>query len=102
MNEDIEEIKELTKKALALAEDTNRMVHKMRRSALWGRFLQLAWWFAIIVISGAAYYIYLQPYVARLEQLYGQVEGTNQQAQNWGAEFQQFLAKFAPPQKPQP
>ena len=90
----------MVKKSLALAEDTNRMVHKMRRSALWARVFQVVWWVLIIGISGAAYYIYFAPYVDRLEQLYGQIEGTSQQTQNWGAEIQQFFNKFSPPQKP--
>ena len=94
MDDDLEELRDMTKKSLALAEDTNRAVHKMRRSALWGRFFQVVWWLLIIAVSGAAYYIYLAPYVGRLEQLYVQVEGTGQQAQNWGTELRQFLDKF--------
>jgi hypothetical protein len=97
MDDDIQEIKQMAKRALALAEDTNRTVHRMRRSAQWARFFQIVWWVAILAVSGAAYYYYLQPYVDRLEQLYGQVEGVNQQGQSWSAELQQFLNKITPP-----
>jgi hypothetical protein len=99
MNDDLEEIKEMSKRTLALAEDTNRMVHRMRRAAAWGRFFQIVWWVVIIAVSGAAYYYYLAPYVNRLEQLYGQVEGINQQGQNWSTELQQFFSHLTPSQK---
>jgi hypothetical protein len=95
MTDDIEELKELVEKNTKLAEDTNRTVHKMRRSALWGRFFQLAWWIAIIAVSGAAYYIYLQPYVGQIEALYEQFKTSGQQVQDF---LQSFGAK--PPDAP--
>lgn len=95
MTDDIEELKELVEKNTKLSEDTNRTVHKMRRSALWGRFFQLAWWIAIIAVSGAAYYIYLQPYVGQIEALYEQFKASGQQVQDF---LQSFGAK--PPDAP--
>ena len=69
-------------------------MHQMRRAARWGRFFQVVWWVLIIAVSGAAYYIYLAPYVNRLEQLYSQVEGAGQQGQTWGSDIQQFFDKL--------
>ena len=87
MTDDIEELKELVEKNTKLAEDTNRTVHKMRRSALWGRALQLVWWAAIIGVSGAVYYIYLQPYVGQIEDLYEQFKTSGQQVQGFIESF---------------
>ncbi len=90
MTDDIEELRALIEKNTKLAEDTNRMVHKLRRSALWGRFFQIVWWVAIIAISGAAYYIYLQPYVGQIEAMYEQFKASGQQVQDF---LQSFGAK---------
>lgn len=87
MTDDIEELRALIEKNTKLAEDTNRMVHKLRRSALWGRFFQIVWWVAIIAISGAAYYIYLQPYVGQIEALYEQFKTSGQQVQDFLQSF---------------
>jgi hypothetical protein len=87
MTDDIEELRALIEKNTKLAEDTNRMVHKLRRSALWGRFFQIVWWVAIIAISGAAYYIYLQPYVGQIEAMYEQFKASGQQVQDFLQSF---------------
>lgn len=94
MNDEIEELKELVKRNTAILEDTNRTVHKMRRSALWGRFFQLAWWFAIIAVSGATYYLYLQPYVGQLTDLYVQLREGSQQAHSFSAQIQDVLLRY--------
>jgi uncharacterized membrane protein len=104
MTDDIKELKELIEKNTKLAEDTNLTVHKMRRSALWGRALQLIWWAAIIGVSGAAYYIYLRPYVGQIEYLYeqfktigqyvGQIEDLHEQFKTIGQQVQDFLQIF--------
>jgi hypothetical protein len=81
---------------LRITKDTNRMVHKMRRSQLWGRFYQVVWWIAILAISGAAYYYYAQPYVDKLTQLYAQVEQGGQQAQSVGSQLSSFFGNWLP------
>ena len=84
MDQEINELKELVRHNTKIAEDTNKIVHSMRRSMRLGRTLRLLWWAALIGISSAAYLIYFQPYVAQLQQLYGN-------AQN-------VLENFRPPQ----
>jgi len=81
---------------LRITKDTNRMVHKMRRSQLWGRFYQVVWWIAILAISGAAYYYYAQPYVDKLTQLYAQVESGGAQAQSVGSQLSSFFGNWLP------
>lgn len=81
---------------LRLTKETNRMVHKMRRSQLWGRFFQIVWWIAIVAISGAAYYYYAAPYVNKIEQLYAQLEQGGAQAQSMGTEVSSFFGNWIP------
>jgi hypothetical protein len=88
---EIEELKELVKQDLAISADTNRAVHKIRRGANWGRLFQFIWWAAIIAVSGAAYYLYLQPYVAKVEALYGNMQQTSARAQTFENQVVSFV-----------
>lgn len=94
VEEEIDELKKLVEKNIEVTEETNRIVHKMRRSALWGRFFQLAWWFAIIAVSGATYYLYLQPYVGQLTDMYVQLREGSQQAHSFSAQIQDVLLRY--------
>ena len=94
MASEIDELKELARRNMAVTEDTNRMVHKMRRSQWWGRVFQFLWWAGIIVISGAAYYYYLQPYMAQLLTLYQKMQQGGVQAQNAAQQLQQMLSSL--------
>ncbi len=87
----LEEVKELVKKDLAMTQDTNRIVHKMQRAARWGRFFQIVWWVAILAVSGAAYYYYLQPYVDKLQGAYANLQATGQKAQSLETQVQNFF-----------
>jgi len=100
MEEDTADLRDLIEKSVALSEDTNRLVHKMRRAQQWGRFFQLAWWVVIIAISGATYYLYFQPYVGKIEQLYEQAQEGTQQVQGWNTQLANFFRNLG--QKPAP
>ena len=90
------DIKELLRRNIAIAEDTNRTVHKLRRAAAWGQFWRIAWWLIIFAVSAAAYYLYLQPYVQKIESLYGQVQQTGTQAQSFGQKVSNFFGSWVP------
>ncbi len=96
MDPDIEELKKLVQENIALSKDTNHIVHGMRRNARWSRFAKVVWWVAIFAISAAAYYLYLQPYLIRLEQMYSTVQTGSQQAQNYQQQFADFFKQFTP------
>lgn len=81
---------------LKLTQDTNRMVHKMRRGMWWGRFFLIVWWVAVLAVSGAAYYYYAQPYVNKVEQLYVQIEQGGQKAQTVGSQISSFFGNWVP------
>ena len=87
MDLDNEELHDLIKKSLALAEENNRILRGMRRSARWGRFFSIAWWLIVIAVSGATYYYYVQPYVETIQQAYGNTQNFQQQL---GQFFSQF------------
>lgn len=82
MEEEIKELRALVKQNLALTQETNHIVRGMRRSARWGRFFSLVWWVAIIAVSGATYYLYLQPYVDTIQKAYGSTKNFEAQIQN--------------------
>ncbi len=91
VEDEIEELKELVEKNIQLSQETNRMVRRMRRTATWGWIFQIVWWLAVAGATGAAYYYYVQPYVARVEHLYGV---TQEQTQHWNNQIGGFLKLF--------
>ena len=98
VEEEIRELRELVEENLAATEETNRLLRKMRRSARWAWIVQIVWWLAIAGVTGAAYYYYVQPYVAKIEQLYGLTE---QQSQSWNDQVTNFLKFFGQQQNSQ-
>ena len=74
--------------------DTNRMVHKLRRGILWGRFFTVAWWIVVVAVSGYTYYIYAQPYVDKLLHVYAQVQQGTAQAQSLQSEVSGFFGNW--------
>lgn len=57
-----------------LVEENNKLLRKMRRAALWGRITHMLYWVIIIGISVGAY-LYIQPYVEKLQGIYGGFKG---------------------------
>ena len=96
MDEDIQELKALVKQNLALTQELNHTVRKMRRAAAWNRFFQLVWWVFVLVASWAAYYYYLEPYVGKIEQIYAQYGASSGQSQQLSQEVQNFLKTLTP------
>jgi hypothetical protein len=70
----IDELKELVRRSIALAEDTNRTLHKMRRGAIWGRVFSLLFWIIVIVVPTVAAYYYFAPYINSIHQLYDSIQ----------------------------
>jgi hypothetical protein len=87
VDEEIDELKELVRHNTKVAEETNRIVHGMQRSARWGVFFRIFWWLTIFGISSALYFYYVQPYVAEIERLYGGAKGWSEQISNF---FEQY------------
>lgn len=79
----IEELKELVRQNTALAKETHAMVKSMRNASRWARLLKLLWIVLIAAISFGAY-IYLQPYLENIMQLYTTAQGAVEQARQFG------------------
>jgi len=70
MDLETEELKELVERTLKLSEDTNHVVHKLRRNQVWHTLIGLLWWLGVVGLLGAAYYYYLAPYIEQVLRLY--------------------------------
>ncbi len=83
---------------LEITKDTNRIVHKMRRSMLWGRFFYLLVWLILILGPAAAYYFYfqsyVQPYIVKVQQLEAQLQQANQTTQTYQNQISSFFGTF--------
>ena len=91
VEDDIEELKELVKENIAATQENTRMLRRMRRGAFWGWVFYIIWWLVIGGVAGAVYYYYLQPYVNKVEALYGV---SQQESQNWNEQVANFLKYF--------
>lgn len=69
-----QEIKELLKRNLEVAEKSLDILQKMRRASLWGRFFHLLKW-AIIIGAMVWSYLALQPYLQKFIGLGQQLKG---------------------------
>ena len=98
MDSQIEELKELMRQNIALAQDTNRTLHKIRRGAVWSRLLSIAWWLIILGTSAAAYYYYFQPHLVELIHLYQQMAKGGTQAQTAQQQLSSFFGNILPKQ----
>ena len=83
------------KELLELTKENNKLLRKMRRSAMIGGVIRLIYWVAIIGTPIFLYYSFLQPYLAQLLDIYSQVQGGAENLQNVGSQglgglFQKF------------
>ncbi|MBN2094038.1 MAG: hypothetical protein JW740_01580 [Candidatus Zambryskibacteria bacterium] len=68
------EEKEMLKKTLELAQENNKMLHKIRHSLFWGRIARIAYWLIIIGTAVGVYY-YISPFIDSAINAYGNVKG---------------------------
>ena len=94
MDTDIEELREKVQRIGELVEDTNQVVHKMHRAAMWGRIMSFVWWGGLLLITGSVYYYFLLPYLNQIMELYGNIQGGAQQAQGFGSQIQEVLRQY--------
>jgi len=93
---EIEELKEIVKRQGQVIEETNRMLHSMRRGQRLRTLWSVVWWAAIIAVSAGAYYYYLQPYITTLEQYYANFQHSSAQAQTLESQISNWFKQFAP------
>ena len=64
-----------------LVKENNRMLHKMRRNAIWGGVFKLVFWAAILLAPIWFYMTYLDATVQRMLHTIEQIQGTGAKAQ---------------------
>ena len=86
-----QESKQLLQNTLALAEENNKMLHKIRGVQKRGTLWQVLKLIVIIGIALGSFY-YLEPYLNKIMDLYNSVSGMQQQINN--SPIQDLLKKF--------
>jgi predicted PurR-regulated permease PerM len=81
-----------------LTRENNKMLHAMRRNALWGGLLKFVLYAVFLLLPLWFYMTYLNSTVQKLLQTYQQVQGTGAQVQTqvngWEQAWQDFESKF--------
>lgn len=81
-----------------LTKENNKMLHKMRRNAIWGGVFKLIFWALVFLAPIWFYMTYLSATVERMIQTVEQIQGTGAkaQAQMSGLEtmWKDFQSKF--------
>ena len=88
MDPEINELKELVRQNIALSQETNKIVHKMRNAVRWSGVFKLLWIGALVAFSFGAY-VYLAPYLGQLTAFYQSAQEAIDQAKQLGTQFQQ-------------
>ena len=86
-----QESKQLLQNTLALAEENNKMLHKIRGVQKRGTLWQVLKLIVIIGIALGSFY-YIEPYLNKIMDLYNSVSGMQQQINN--SPIQDLLKKF--------
>ena len=67
--------KQILERVLALSEENNQMLHRIRRSQKIAGWVRFIYWAIIIGASIGAFY-FVQPYIDQLKDIYGQAQGS--------------------------
>ncbi|HCY17891.1 TPA: hypothetical protein DHT42_01695 [Candidatus Nomurabacteria bacterium] len=86
-----QESKQLLQNTLVLAEENNKMLHKIRGVQKRGTLWQVLKLIVIIGIALGSFY-YIEPYLNKIIDLYNSVSGMQQQINN--SPIQDLLKKF--------
>ena len=74
-----EESKRMLRQTLEISRENNKLLKKMRRTAIWGNVFRLIWWAILIGVPIYLYFTFLQPVFeglnSQLEGVQGGVEG---------------------------
>lgn len=87
MDSEIDELKHQIEELKEMTAETNHTVRKMRRSQRWHTLFQIIWWLTIVGVTGATYYLYVQPYVEQVMNAYDNTKDLQVQVQDWFAQF---------------
>lgn len=63
---------------LKLTKENNKMLHKMRRDAMYRSLLSTVWWLILLISPVVFYYYYLEPYISEVQKMYSTIPGFEQ------------------------
>ena len=81
MEQEVEELKELVRRNIKVSEETNRIVHSLRRAERWHTGMRVVWWLLILGFFAASY-AYFAPYITQIMELYRSI-GSSEVFQNF-------------------
>jgi hypothetical protein len=84
---EIDDLRAEVRRLRETTQDTNKVVHGMRRSQRWHTIFQIVWWLSIVGITGALYLYWVQPYVAGVIGAYDNAKSFQVQVEDWFAQF---------------
>jgi hypothetical protein len=85
---------DLLKEIHRLTLDNNRQLHKMRRSAFWGRLVSFVVYAALLIAPLWFYMQYLAPVVDQMFKTVSEIQGTGAQASVQFNSLQEAWQKF--------
>jgi len=77
-----------------LTQENNRLLHKMHRSAIWGRLFTLVFYAVIFLTPVWLYFTYLNGTVQQLLDAYQKAQGAGAQGQSQFQQIQQAIQQF--------
>ena len=86
---DGDEIRDIVKKQAAQIDDIQKTLHGMRNAQRRHFIYRVLWWLVITGLGAWAYYTFVWPYVDQILQLYGGVQGYQDQ-------MAEFFRSFRP------
>ncbi len=75
------ESKKMLEATFSLAEDNNKMLHKIRSAQNLASFMRILYWVVILGIAFGSFY-YLQPYVDQVQSIFKETGTTLNQLKN--------------------
>jgi hypothetical protein len=89
------EERSLLERTAALAEENNKLLKSMWKSARWHTAFQIGYWAIIIALTFGAFY-FIQPYINSLQGTLGELGGGNGtgQSQSISQELQNVLKQY--------
>ena len=93
-----EKDKAMLQNVLKLSEENNRMLKRMERRHFWSSVGRLFYW---VIIIGAAYgaFYYVQPYLAKVTNMYNVASSQLQKVQNVTDTVSDTVNKYVPVKK---
>ena len=87
---------------ITVVKENNRLLHKMRRHAVWGGVLKALLYVVVLVVAPLwLYSTYLAPVVKEAMKTYQEIQGTGAKVQAQFGDMQNFFKQFKESVSPQ-